>query len=128
MHYFIQQLNMDRSKSKMIFPLKILGLNSPIMSTNRAKYLQIIPATFSQFFLVGQKTKQDCDGITSVTKATIWSGSIFFKLLEYFQIRREWFQEIMDQHSCTQQRIKLHNRPCGTQIFINVLAADNGGV
>lgn len=37
--------------------------------TYSLRYLQIIPATFSQFFLVGQNTRQECVGMTSVTRA-----------------------------------------------------------
>lgn len=48
------------------------------------RYLQIIPATFSQFFLVAQNIKQDCWGITSVTRAIMWSGSSFCIPMEYF--------------------------------------------
>lgn len=47
------------------------------------RYLQIMPATFSQFFLVGQNTRHECFGMTSVTKAIMWSGSIFCIELEY---------------------------------------------
>jgi len=49
------------------------------------RYLQTIVATFSQFFLVGQKIRQEYFGITSVTSATMWSGSAFSRLLEYYQ-------------------------------------------
>lgn len=52
-------------------------------STHSFRYLQIITATFSQFFLVGQKTRQECVGMTSVTRAMMWSGSIFCIVLEY---------------------------------------------
>lgn len=48
------------------------------------RYLQIMPATFSQFFLVGQNTRHECFGMTSVTKAIMWSGSIFCIELEYW--------------------------------------------
>lgn len=52
-------------------------------STHSFRYLQIITATFSQFFLVGQNTRHECAGITSVTRAMMWSGSIFCMELEY---------------------------------------------
>lgn len=47
------------------------------------RYLQIMPATFSQFLLVGQNTRHECVGMTSVTRAMMWSGSIFCIELEY---------------------------------------------
>lgn len=55
--------------------------------THSFRYLQIIPATFSQFFFVGQKTKHECRGMTSVTRAMMWSGSIFCMELEYCRMR-----------------------------------------
>lgn len=48
------------------------------------RYLHTIEATFSQFFLVGQKMRQEYLGITSVTNAMMWSGSAFCRLLEYY--------------------------------------------
>lgn len=41
----------------------------PKSLTHSFRYLQIITATFSQFFLVGQKTRHECVGMTSVTRA-----------------------------------------------------------
>lgn len=52
------------------------------------RYLHNIEATFSQFFLVGQKIRQEYLGITSVTSAMMWSGSAFSRLLEYYQKHR----------------------------------------
>lgn len=73
-------------ETKTITSVKVYDLNRRSLikgCTYLFRYLQIMPATFSQFFLVGQNIKQDWCGITSVTRAMMWSGSSFCIPLEY---------------------------------------------
>ena len=55
-----------------IFILKV-GINYDY--TNLGMKLISIRARLSQFFLVGQKTRQEWSGMTSRTNGTKWSGS-----------------------------------------------------